>query len=244
VENELEGPLGKTMEWRKNLLKEGMKGFIQYKEEKPVGFVEYMPAENVPLPIKAPGAAALMCFHWVKPSMSEEEHLESERKLVEKAVDATSEEFNGLAALAWDHPIHFPISMMKDMGFREIKKDSQIHLVWYPHTDAEPPEMIKASFEPRHLSGQGLLAIDQAFSNRCPFSIHNALKFRSWIEEIDDQRIRHHINVIDTREDVFKYSVSPWGWEWIYINGKPLKDIFHLSKEEMINTIKEELERL
>lgn len=242
--NELKGPLEKTLSWRQNLIEKGMKGFVQYEGKKPVGFVEYMPTEKAPLPIKALGAATLMCFHWVKPSMSDEEHLRSERSLVEKVIESTSEDFAGLAALAWDHPTHFPLDMMEDMGFQEVEKDGYLSLVWYPHEDVEVPELLEPSFRPRDLSEKNLLAIDQAFSNRCPFSIHNALKFKRWIKELDDTRIDHCIYTIDTREHVFRYSISPWGWEWLFLNGKRIDEIIHLEKKDFLKSIKKELDGL
>lgn len=242
--NDLKGPLENTVDWRENMIEKGMKGIIEYEEGEAVGFVEYMPAEDVPLPIIAPGAAVLMCFHWVKPSMSEEEHLNSERELVKKAVEMTSDAFTGMAALAWDHPIHFPISMMKGLGFKEIEKDAHLSLMWYEHEDenVESPEMIETEFEPRDLSSEGKLAIDQAYSNRCPFSIHNFMKYEKWIQEIDDTRIEHEIYNIDTREEALKYSVSPWGWEWLFLNGRRI-ETFRLEKEDMIESVKRELER-
>ncbi|MFW6144660.1 MAG: hypothetical protein ACOC55_03735, partial [Candidatus Natronoplasma sp.] len=195
--NDLKGPLENTLKWREDMMEKGMEGFVEYEKGEAVGFVEYMPAENVPLPVIAPGAAVLMCFHWVKPSMSDEEHLKSERELVERVIEATSESFTGLAALAWDHPTHFSLEMMKDMGFQEIEKDDCISLVWYPHEETEPPKMMEPSFQPRDISNEGLLAIDQAFSNRCPFSIHSSRRFKRWIEELDEQRIQHELFTID-----------------------------------------------
>ncbi|MEF8874830.1 MAG: hypothetical protein V5A88_09225 [Candidatus Thermoplasmatota archaeon] len=244
VRNELKGPLEKTFYWREEMIEKGMKGFVQYENGEATGFVEYMPVGKAPLPIFATRAATLMCFHWVRPSMTKQEHLNSERKLVEKAIEATSDNFTGLAALAWDHPSHFPLDMIKDMGFQVIEKDGYISLVWYPHEDVEVPELVKPSFQPRDLSDENLLAIDQAFSNRCPFSIHNSRKFKRRIEEIDDLRIQHEIHAIDTREDVLRYSISPWEWEWLFLNGKKVENIFRLKKDELVKSINKELKQL
>jgi len=241
------GDLGLTVRWREEMLRLGMRGFISYRDGLARGFVEYMSAETAPFPIEAPGAAVLMCYHWISADESdEEEHLAQERRLIELVREEAKGEFTGLATLGWDHPTHFPIAMLEELGFRQVERTDYIALMWLPFQKGPQPRMVPARFEPQDLSSQGLLAIESAWSSRCPYSIHHAARLKEAIAAIPEQDrglIRHFPHLIDTREEALRWSRSPWDWDWLFLNGEEIA-IHELKGEELQELLMEKIAKL
>jgi|Deesub1362A_J573_1020465.scaffolds.fasta_scaffold04561_2 hypothetical protein len=219
------GDISRTVLWREEMLKLGMKGFISYQGGLARGFIEYMPAETAPFPIEAPGAAVLMCYHWIpKEEANEEEHLAQERRLIELVIAEAKGRYTGLATLGWDHPTHFPITMLTELGFRQVERADYIALMWLPFREgAIEPRLAPARFQPQDLSAQGLLAIESAWSSRCPYSIHHAARLEEAIAALPERyrkRVRHFPHLIDTREEALRCSRSPWDWDWLFVGGE------------------------
>ncbi len=239
------GDISKTLDWRKVMLENGMEGLIFYQKGIPTGFVEYMPGEKVPMPIRAPDQAVIMCFHWISPfDDTEKEHLDVEKFILESAVYEIQKRFLGVTALAWDHPEHFPIKMFQEAGFEEIESENHISLMWKSFDEnAERPSMIGPKFEPGNRAKENELLVECGYSNRCPYSIHDRKKVKSAISRIKDDRMILKEYRLDTREEAKKYSRADWNWDWLYLNGE---EIFHMKKtsEELEEIFTEKLEKL
>jgi hypothetical protein len=197
-----------------------MRGIVAYADGKPRGFAEFMPAEGASLPIEAPDAGVLLCFHWAGTEPEDSVHLDQETRLIEAAVAETRKTFSGLAALGWNHATHYPIALLRRLGFQELARQEPIALLWLPfRPDAATPRLAPATFTPRDLRNQGLLAVDSAWSARCPYSVSFAARLRHAIENHPDRdRISFEQHAIDTREDAFRWAASPWDWGWTYLN--------------------------
>ncbi len=206
-----------------------MRGIVAYAEGVPRGFAEYMPAEVAPVPIEAPEGAILMCYHWAGTTDEDPEHLGHERELIERVIDETRGRFTGLATQGWDTPTHFPIPFLEELGFHEIVRHERIALMWLPYRKgAVAPTLAPAAHAPEDLSSGGLLAIEAAFSARCPYSLDFEARLKAAVSEHPlAERIRPTIHRIDTREDAFTYAVPPWDWSWVRFNGEPV-DPFEL----------------
>jgi hypothetical protein len=218
------GDLTRVVEWHRERLREGMSGLVAYEDGRPHGFVETMPAETAPFPIEAAGACVLLCFHWAGTEPEDPAHLAAERVMLEAAVADARREFAGVATLGWNHPTHYPLHLLAALGFREIARDEPIALVWLPfHDGAVAPRMAPVRFQPRDLSGEGALAVDAAWSARCPYSVSFAERLRAAVAgQPDRERISFAERRIDTRSDAFEHAVSPWDWGWVYLNGRPI----------------------
>jgi len=217
----LKGEIGRTITWREERL--GMQGFVSYETGVARGFIEYMPAETAPFPIIAPGAAVLMCYHWIPEDRSdEEEHSVKEKRLIQLVIEKAKVRFSGIATLGWDNPLHFPIQWLEELGFQQLERHDHIALMWLPLKEGTPRQrMAPARFRPQDLSSEGLLALESASSSRCPYSIHNTARLNQIIEESPDKgRIRHFAHRIDTHEDAVRWSVPPWDWAWLFLNGE------------------------
>lgn len=228
------GDLAQTIEWRRQMIDAGMRGVVAYDADVPRGFAEYMPAEAAPVPVEAPGAAVLMCYHWAGTDAQDPEHLARERELVELVIEETRHGFKALVTQGWDAPSHFPIPFLEEMGFREVARHDAIALMWYPYEMGLPdPILAPAMHTPQDLSSDGLLAIDAAFSARCPYSISSEahLKETVSVHPFKDQ-VRLTLHRIDTREDAFAYAVPPFDWGWVYLNGEEIS-LFELPGEKL-----------
>ncbi len=218
------GDLSHVAEWHRERLQEGMSGRIAYADGVARGFVEIMPAETAPFPIVAPGACVLLCFHWAGTEPEDPAHLAEERHMLEAVIADARREFTGIAALGWNHPTHYPLALLTALGFREVVRQEPIALVWLPFRDGVPePQLAQPRFSPRDLSGDGLLAIDAAWSARCPYSVSFAGRLRAAVAGQPERgRISFIERRIDTRADAFEHAASPWDWGWAYVNGRPI----------------------
>jgi len=232
-----------VLKWRKEMLESGMGGFILYQKGKPTGFIEYMPVENAPYPIDGEKIAVIMCFHWASRG-DDDEHHTVEKELLRTVVEEMKSEFEGAAALAWDHPIHFPIKMFEDVGFSEVSSQDYISLIWMPFdSKVKKPELLGPNFESEDLSEEGKLAVELGYSNRCPYSINDHEKVKEAVRELDDERIVFRPHRMDTKKEAVEFSKYAWNWNWLFLNGEEIEHM-RKSKEELIEIIKNKLEKL
>ena len=223
----------------------GMRGVIAYDEDGPRGFAEYMPAEVAPVPIEAPGAAVLMCYHWSGTSAEDPEHLAGERELIDRVVEETRGRFTGLVTQGWDLPTHFPVLFLRELGFHEIARHGPIALMWLPHEERLPgPAPATRTYTPQDLSSERLLAIDAAFSARCPYSIDSEAYLKERVSEHPlEDRTRLTLHRIDTREDALAYALPPFDWSWVYFNGEEI-NLFEFSGDKLAFEITRRVEEL
>lgn len=239
------GDLAQVTAWHRRMIDLGMRGIVAYTEDRPRGFAEYMPAEVAPVPIVAPCAAILMCYHWAGTRTEDPEHLARERELIVRVIKETRGRFTGLATQGWDAPTHFPIPFLKKLGFREIVRHDYIALMWLAYEEGLlEPTLAPATYVPRDLSSDGLLAIDAAFSARCPYSISSEARLKGVVSEHPlADRIRLTLHRIDTREDSFACAVLPLDWGWVYLNGEEIS-LFELPGDKLTEEITRRLDAL
>lgn len=230
-DKEFRGELYKTIEWRKEMLKRGMRGFVAYKDGTARGFIEYMPAEVAPFPIEAPGSAVLMCYHYA--AEKEEEHLPIEVEMIERVLDDTRNSYDGLVTLGWENPVHFPIDLLEEIGFETVEQDEYISLMWYDFgKGGTEPKMLCSDYTPKDLSNRGKISVELGYSSRCPYSIHNRATMDEVISELDTDNIDYIIHRIDTKEEAIRWAISSWNWDWLFINGKEVPG-YKMRKEEL-----------
>ncbi len=236
---DFKGDIGKIVSWTEGMIRDGMEGLIHYTDGAPVGFVQYMPTDKAPMPIVGPGTCTLMCFHWK--GEDDSKHLDMEYRLLEEALEISRVVYEGMAVLAWDHPIHFPVSMMDELGFNTVDTQDHLHLMWKPFDDdAVPPSLVDHTYDPMRSSSR--LIIEQGYSNRCPYSISHAQSIKDMVLDIGDERIDHILHTIDTRDESIRYAVVPWNWDWLYIDGERI-DTFSTSTREIKEMVLESLDQ-
>jgi hypothetical protein len=239
------GDLTQSAAWRRRMIELGMRGVVAYDESGPRGFAEYMPIEVAPIPIEAPGAAILMCYHWAGADAENPEHLTRERQLIERVIEETRPHYSGLVTQGWNVPTHFPIPLLDELGFREVRRHEPIALMWLPYGERQPqPDLAPPALTPRDLSNEGLLAIDAAFSARCPYSIDSETHLQEVASEHPlNDRIRLTTCRIDTREAAFAYAVPPFDWGWVFFNGEEV-GLFEFPGDKLAAEIARRIEGL
>ncbi len=243
----INGEIEQALTWREEMLKLGMNGFVSYQDGVPRGFIEYMPAETAPFPIEASGSAVLMCYYWVlKDKGDEKEHLAQEKRLIQLVIEEAEDRFSGIATLGWNHPTHFPIRLLEELGFQQLARYDYIVLMWLPLKKKVPrPKMAPLRFKPQDLSSKGLLAVELAWSSRCPYSIHHAFSLEQTIDEIPCKaRIRTFLHRIDTRNEAIRWSISPWDWAWLFLNGGKVPIHEFPEPDELKRLIEEKISKL
>lgn len=240
------GDMKETLEWHKKMLEHGMTGFVSYRNGVARGFIEYMPAEVAPYPIEAPGSAVLMCYHYAPAGEDDEDkHLEEEKNLIELVLDDAKARFDGIAALGWEHEVHFPIDMLKDIGFIELKSEDHISLMWFPFDNGvKKPSLKSYDYEPTDLSVEGKLAVEMGYSNRCPYSLNHKVRLENLIDDLGyEDKIQLEMHQIDTKEQAERWSLSPWNWEWLFVNGEEVP-IYEMDYEELKQFFIDNIEEL
>lgn len=243
---DFKGEMSDTLGWHKKMLDQGMTGFISYRDGIARGFIEYMPADVAPFPIEASGSAVLMCYHYAPPEEDKQgAHLAEERNLIDLVIEDADDRFDGIAALGWDNSVHFPIDMLEDLGFIEVEGDDNISLMWHPfEKGVKEPQMVSSDFVPTDLSSEGKLAVELGYSNRCPYSINNKVRLETLISDLGrGDKIRLKIHRIDTKEEAIRWSVSPWDWEWLFVNGEKIR-LFEMDDDELKRSLIDRLEEL
>ncbi len=236
------GDIEQVAVWRKRMIARGLRGVVAYVDGKSRGFAEFIPAEEAPAPILAPGAAVLLCYHWAGTDVDDPEHLVQEKELVRASLEAARDEgFSGMATLGWDHPSHFPIPLLLELGFREITRDGTIALLWYPFRNGLPvPRLAEARYVPQDLSEQGMLAVETAYSTRCPYCIRHITRLRGVTDRHPDRaRIRLAVYPIDTHEQAMAVRASPCDWWWTRFNGQEVDNF--LSEEALHDALTQHL---
>lgn len=238
--------IARTAAWRHAMIHAGLHGLVAYEGAQPRGFVECMPAETAPMPVLAPGAGVLMCYHWVPDEPRKHEHLDRERELVCALIEELGERYTGLAALGWDHPVHFPATLLEELGFEPVETQAHLSLMWHPLGQTAPnPSFAPETFTPR-VASPGTLAVDLAWSDRCPYSIHKGLSARDEIRALGTRypgRIDLRTYPINTRQETLACCLHPWDWLWLYLNGEEAP-IFEMKGEAVGPLIEQRLRDL
>ncbi len=225
ADKKMGGELTRTVAWHRDMLDCGMTGFALRCGDVVRGFVQYMPQETAPLPVLAPGAAVLLCFHYnPPPEAAEAEHLRRESQLVQKAADdARRAGFSGLAAIGWYHPVHYPVDFLEELGFETVDRNPESALMWLPFAaDAVPPEIPPQTFRPRDLSAEGRVAIDLGYSHRCPYEIHHSNRIAGLCRRFSPEQVSLNLVLTDTKKQVLASRAPSWNWHWLYVNGRQL----------------------
>jgi hypothetical protein len=225
----LTGHVEQVLAWRRRMIRQGLEGVVAYNEGVPRGFAEIMPAEGAPLAVIAPGTAVLMCYHWAGTAADDPEHLSQERALIEQLIHQTSDRYAGLVTQGWDHPSHFPIHFLEEVGFQSVDSRDAIALMWHPfRATAALPSFAPPAYAPQDRSTEGVLAIDAAFSARCPYGLHFENRLR---ETVDGHPRRDRIELIlhriDNRAQALALALPPFDWSWVFFNSEEV-DLFSL----------------
>lgn len=165
--------------WLDEMFKKGLRGWIAYQDQQPVGYVEYVPIEHAPFPVSGRNANFLTCL-WVLPSYN---HLGVGGSLLAACLGDSPQ---GVATVAVPGG-HQPLEFFEHFGFRIADRHENAVLLVYGAAEAQ----LEHTFYRAHESSKRL-AIDVMFNPECPWSTRTAERV---IEVIEKHPAREEIDL-------------------------------------------------
>ena len=169
-------------DWMKRRFDEGL---VFYRsEERGKCFIEYIPAENAWVPIKAEGYLYINCL-WVAGSMKG--HGYSKELLSECIKDAEAHGSKGLCILSAEGRKREFLADPKFLTYRGFSvadiSDCGINLMYLPlESDAQPPKFKECAKHPQ-LCESGFVLY---YTDQCPFTYY-------WVPRVQDAAREHNI---------------------------------------------------
>ncbi len=151
----------KRQQWLDQMLAEGLRGWIAFKDRVPVGYIEYLPIEATPFPVAGKGANFVTCL-WVLPAY---EHQGIGGSLLAACLGDSR---HGVATVVKDGERR-PVQFFKHLGFGEIDRIPGVTLLGSGPVQAKLQPMCYLAHE-----RSDRLAIDVLYNPECPWSTRTA----------------------------------------------------------------------
>ena len=171
-------------EWLKKRFDEGL---VFYRsQERGKCFIEYIPAENAWIPLKADGWLYINCL-WVSGSMKG--HGYSNDLLEECIRDAKAKEKNGICILCAEGRKREFLADPKFLAYKGFRtadvSDCGINLMYLPLvSDAEPPKLKECAVHPA-VKESGFVLY---YTDQCPFTYY-------WVPRVEEAAKKHGISL-------------------------------------------------
>lgn len=167
---EFAGANARREQWFDEMFKRGLRGWIAWEGNAPVGYVEYVPVEEAPYPVQGQNANFLTCL-WVLPKFK---RLGVGGSLLSACVGDSP---SGVATIAY-HGEHKPVDFFTHFGFRESDRVDESSLL----VNGDPQVRLQRSFYRAHESSERL-SIDVLFNPECPWSTRTAERVMMAVKE-------------------------------------------------------------
>ena len=212
-------------------LKEGGRAKIAYKENNPVGFIEYYPIEDAPLNAVGKDIMIIPCMN-VKVN-------ERKKGIGDKLIRACIEDAKnmgrkGVAVQATEWQNFMPKTFFEKYGFTNVTKSGPVNIFMIKFEEVENPRWLTLSYKQKPAKGK--LIIDIFHNDQCPFDWQNSERVKKIAREFGD---RAAVNEFDTnkRENIIKYGTLGA----IIVNGEYLGAGPPLSEEDIRKAFQERL---
>jgi len=180
-------------------LKMGARAKIAYKENKPVGFIEYYPIEEAPLNVDGKDIMIIPCMN-VK--VSERKKGIGDRLICECIEDTKKMGMKGLAVQASIWEEFMPKDFFEKYGFTDVTKRDSINIYLKRFENVENPHRLTLKHKQQEVKGK--LVIDIFHNDQCPFDWQNSERVKKIAKEFTNQVIINNFNT-NKRENVLKY---------------------------------------
>lgn len=224
------------LRWTRRMQDKGLGATIAYCDGWPAGFVNYMPVEVAPCPIKGTGSLFVMCIH--VNDADDDRGVNHEGKGVGRALVAAVEShakagrFSGVTTLAKDED-HMPAAFWRKLGYDLVEQDGVVclmckHLV----EDAQPPSLWRGDFMPS--VQEDVVHVDVLYCSFCGFHTH--------IKKIASEypKVAFHEHAVDDRQTMDIDCIN--GHISLFVDGKRGPN-WPAGEEEWRRLIKEALLR-
>jgi len=212
-------------------LKEGGRAKIAYKENKPVGFIEYYPIEDAPMNITGKDIMIIPCMN-VKVS---ERKKGIGDKLLQACINDTKKMGKkAIAVVATEWENFMPKAFFEKYGFENVTDRGSINIFMKKFEEVENPQWLKLLHKQKPVKGK--LVIDIFHTDRCPFDWQNAQRVKKVAREFGDSIVVTDFDA-NKRENILKYGTQGA----IIVNNEYLGAGPPLSEEEIRKVFKEKL---
>jgi GNAT superfamily N-acetyltransferase len=218
------------IDWITKRLKSGYKAKILYEQDKPIGFIDYLPIETQ-IEIAGQDVTLINCISIIFGYRGK-----GYGKLLLKEAEIDAEKFSkGIVVVAHEHPKWMPISFFSNMGYRVVdERDGKIRriLMFKAFKTVKTPKFGSPKYQYKAESGK--LLVEIFWSGACP---HNLLSIELLKCEIKKLRKKIFIKEIFTN-DLSKDVIQKYGYDYgVYINGKPNFWLLGASRDEIRHEI-------
>lgn len=218
------------IDWINKRLKLGYRAKILYEQNKPIGFIDYLPIETQ-IEISGQDIILINCIS-ITPGCRSKGY----GKLLLKEAEIDAEKFSkGIAVVAHEHPKWMPFSFFLNMGYKVVdEQDSKIRkiLMFKAFKHVKPPKFVSPKYQ--YKTEPGKIIVEILWSGGCP---HNVLSVELLKCEIKKFREKIFVKEVFTN-DLSKDLIQKYGYDYgVYINGEPNFWLLGASKEEIRDEI-------
>ncbi len=217
--------------WLDDRFQEGLRIKMALDEdEKPIGFLEYIPGEYAWRPVNAKGYLFIHCIFIHR---KEHKGVGIGQKLLHACVDdARTGGFKGVAAFTSKDAWITSKGLYQKLDFKEVDQKGKFELMVLSFEDAPLPTF--RDWEKEQEKYQGLQVV---FTNQCPYFSKSATDL---IDEAQKRGIPMTAKLLDTTEAA-QNAPSGYGTYTLLYNGKVIADKY-VSRGRFKNILEKELE--
>jgi GNAT superfamily N-acetyltransferase len=181
--------------WAERMLEKGLGAKMAYDHGYPAGFVEFLPIEVAPAPVK--GASLLFITDIHVNDDDQEGRINYEGRGCGRSLVVAAEEYardlgyKGLATLALDGP-WMPAAFYEKLGFSVADGVGRMRLMWKPFEECASPSIWRGNFSPT--IGKDVVHVDLIHTSQCWGMFMQAQNWRRVIAEFRGQVVvRTHL---------------------------------------------------
>jgi len=221
----------KRREFLEKWLDKGILAKIAFRNNEPMGFIEYSPVEIAPSEIEGKDLMVIHCI-----DVREEKQGIGSALLKACLEDSRARGKKGVAVVAtiWEH---MPGSFFEKQGFINVTKSGSINIYFKRFVKSEEPRWLKINYKPELIKGK--LVVDIFYSDWCPAEYGRAETVRVIAREFRNKVILKDYDT-NTREEIEKFGIA----NGIYLNGKLTFWGRPPGEDEVRATFKEELKKI
>ena len=219
VENkDLQQVADEKVAWLKHMMLKGLSAKLTYEDEKPVGFIEYLPIEHAPIAVVGEDLTFIDCIWVFSPNPDKRpggfQGKGYGRTLIEAAEADAKKTSKGMAVTAYDHDFWFmPMSFFTRFGYKEVNRRGTLVLLMKAFEPVERPSFLKSKYKPQLLPGK--VVVDAFWNAKCPMGLVVMHRLREACAEFGDQVVLKEI-CTNERKVIDQYGLS----SGIYFNGE------------------------
>lgn len=226
--------------WAEKMRARGLGAKLAYDQDYPAGFVEFLPIEIAPTPVRGKQLLFISDIHVNDDDNDGQVNYERRGigSLLIKQVEvhAKAKGFKGLVTLALEGD-WMPATFFEKMGFIEVDRIGPMRLLWKPFGKCEPPAIWMGNFTPT--KGESQVHIDIIHSSQCWGMVMQAHMWRAVATEFSGKVVVQE-QLSDDRQVMSLDCMT--GSIGVYIDGQ-WGPACPIAKDEMRRLIKEAVSR-